>query len=119
MAAPAPPDQSGQAGAQLGLRAVRPRPGVERAETELRACGVTVPGAATSAAGLAALTPQQREIIELAAQGLSNREIARRLVLSPRTIASHLHRSFPKLGVAGRHQLHALVASPDRPARGS
>jgi hypothetical protein len=36
-----------------------------------------------SATGLGALTPQQREIIELAAQGLSNREIAQRLLLSP------------------------------------
>ena len=84
--------------------ALASRPWAHRAATELRACGIAVPGAVTSAAGLGALTPQQREIIELAAQGLTNREIAQRLHLSPRTVASHLHRSFPKLGIAGRFQ---------------
>ena len=52
----------------------------------------------------------EADIIRLAAEGLSNREIAQRLYLSPRTVASHLHRSFPKLGVAGRHQIHGLLA---------
>ena len=66
-----------------------------------------------SAAGLGALTPQQREIIELAAQGLTNREIAQRMHLSPRTVQSHLHRSFPKLGIAGRLQLNAVIPSAD------
>jgi DNA-binding CsgD family transcriptional regulator len=39
------------------------------------------------------------QIAELAAQGLSNREIGERLFLSPRTIGSHLYRIFPKLGI--------------------
>ena len=77
------------------FRTLKSRPWAGRAGSELRACGIAVPGAEASAAGLGALTPQQRQIIELAAQGLSNREIAQRLILSPRTIASHLHRSFP------------------------
>ena len=94
--------------------AVGARPWADQAAAELRACGISVHGAVTSASGLSALTPQQREIIELAAQGLSNREIAQRLVLSPRTVASHLHRSFPKLGVSGRRQLHALVAAANK-----
>jgi DNA-binding CsgD family transcriptional regulator len=98
------------------FRALESRPWADRAATELRACGIAVPGAVTGAAGLGALTPQQRRIIELAAQGLSNREIAQRLILSPRTIASHLHRSFPVLGVAGRRQLHALVSTAGLPA---
>lgn len=36
--------------------------------------------------------------------------------LSPRTVASHLYRSFPKLGVAGRNQLHGLIPAADRAA---
>jgi DNA-binding CsgD family transcriptional regulator len=83
-------------------------PWTRRAEAELRACGVT---AATAPAGgaLAGLTAQQREIVILASRGLTNGEIAGRLFLSPRTVASHLYRSYPKLGIAGRHQLRDLL----------
>jgi len=72
--------------------------------------------AATPAApgALAGLTAQQREIILLASRGLTNAEIADRLFLSPRTVASHLYRSYPKLGIAGRHQLHDLIAQAGR-----
>ncbi len=97
--------------------ALASRPWAHRAATELRACGIAVPGAVASAAGLDALTPQQREIIELAAQGLTNREIAQRMHLSPRTVASHLHRSFPKLGIAGRLQLNAVITPADPPGQ--
>jgi DNA-binding CsgD family transcriptional regulator len=74
-----------------------------------------VPGALAGEAGLRELTPQQRQIIRLAAEGLSNREIGQRLFLSPRTVASHLYRSFPKLGVAGRNQLHGLLVRSEVP----
>ena len=97
------------------FRALESRPWAHRAATELRACGIAVPGAVASAAGLGALTPQQREIVELAAQGLTNREIGLRLHLSPRTVASHLHRSFPKLGIAGRLQLNAVITPAESP----
>lgn len=76
------------------------------AGTELRALGVR---GATDAGGLADLTPQQQEIVRLAARGLSNPEIAERLVLSPRTVASHLYRAFPRLGITGRGQLRDVV----------
>jgi len=81
-----------------------------RAETELRACGISIPDAPSAPDALADLTPQQREIIRLASDGLTNREIADRLFLSPRTVGSHLYRSYPKLGVAGRHQLRMVIA---------
>ena len=84
-------------------------PWTRRTEAELRACGVTAQAAATVPGALAELTPQQREIVILASQGLTNGEIADRLFLSPRTVASHLYRSYPKLGIAGRHQLRDLV----------
>jgi DNA-binding CsgD family transcriptional regulator len=95
------------------FRALRAQPWERRVEAELRACGIAVTGSPAGAAGLRELTPQQRHIIKLAAEGLSNREIAQRLFLSPRTVASHLYRSFPKLGIAGRHQLHGLLAQAD------
>jgi DNA-binding CsgD family transcriptional regulator len=95
------------------FRALRVTAWEHRAEAELRACGVTVPGTLTDSRRLRELTPQQQRILGLAAQGLSNREIAQRLFLSPKTVASHLYNSFPVLGVAGRHQLRLLFAQPE------
>ncbi|WP_158893339.1 helix-turn-helix transcriptional regulator [Amycolatopsis anabasis] len=83
------------------------RPWITRTQGELRAAGIDAEPAAPDA--LTALTPQQQQIIRLAARGLSNREIGERLFLSPRTVASHLYRSFPKLGVTARSQLHTLI----------
>jgi DNA-binding NarL/FixJ family response regulator len=75
----------------------------ERARRELRASGEAPrrrdPGA------WAQLTPQELQIAQLAAEGLSNREIGERLYLSHRTVGSHLYRLFPKLGVTSRGQL--------------
>ncbi len=45
---------------------------------------------------------------ELAASGLSNREIGQRLSLSPRTVGYHLYNLFPKLGISARSQLRDL-----------
>ncbi|GAA3467380.1 helix-turn-helix transcriptional regulator [Nonomuraea roseola] len=64
------------------------------------------------AAGLASLTPQQREIAMLAAQGLTNKQIGQRLFLSPRTVANHLYQLFPKLGVASRAALRDALSTP-------
>ena len=70
---------------------------------------LTAPGA------LDGLTAQQLEIVILAGQGLTNVEIADRLFLSPKTVASHLYRSYPKLGIAGRHQLRDLIGQESTP----
>ncbi|GAA1941489.1 helix-turn-helix transcriptional regulator [Agromyces allii] len=51
------------------------------------------------------LTPREREIASLAAQGLSSNEIAQRLFLSPRTVNNHLQATYSKLGIRGRHEL--------------
>jgi DNA-binding CsgD family transcriptional regulator len=51
------------------------------------------------------LTRREREVTDLAARGLSDRDIAVRLHLSERTVQSHLYRSYRKLGVAGRDEL--------------
>jgi len=79
----------------------------DRATAELRAAGVAV--AERTPDALAQLTPQQRRIVRLAAQGRTNREIAERLFLSPRTVGFHLYRVFPLLGVTSRAQLRDLV----------
>jgi DNA-binding NarL/FixJ family response regulator len=47
------------------------------------------------------------------AEGMSNREIGGRLYLSHRTVASHLYRMFPKLGVSSRSQLARVASSAD------
>jgi len=82
----------------------------ERGQAELRACGVAVTRPPGEPDVLEELTPQQRQIVRLASDGLTDREIADRLFLSPRTVSSHLYRSYPKLGVASRHQLRDVIA---------
>ncbi|MEV7123462.1 ATP-binding protein [Kitasatospora griseola] len=76
----------------------------DRAAAELRAAGAEVP-AADAGAAQEPLTPQERRIAELAAQGLTNRDIAARLYLSPRTVGYHLRKVFAKLGIRARAQL--------------
>jgi DNA-binding NarL/FixJ family response regulator len=57
------------------------------------------------------LSPQEVQVAGLAASGLSNREIGEKLYLSHRTVASHLHRIFPKLGITSRAELPAALAA--------
>jgi DNA-binding CsgD family transcriptional regulator len=77
---------------------------------------VAVAGAPGEPDALWELSPQQRQIVRLASDGLTNRQISDRLFLSPRTVSSHLYRSFPKLGVAGRYQLRDVIARAGPPA---
>ncbi|WP_409234405.1 AAA family ATPase [Streptomyces sp. PA5.6] len=96
------------------FRRLGAHPWAERARTEARAAGLGAPHTAAdvpASDALAELTPQQRQIVRLAARGLTNREIGERLFLSPRTVGSHLYRSFPKLGITARAQLRDLVES--------
>ncbi len=97
------------------FRRLRARSWTQRTEAELRACGVAVADAPGERDALWELTPQQRQIVRLASDGLTNREIADRLFLSPRTVSSHLYRSFPKLGVASRNQLRDVITRASTP----
>ncbi len=97
------------------FRRLGARSWAQRAQAELRACGVAVTGAPGEPDALAELTPQQRQIVRLASDGLTDREIGDRLFLSPRTVSSHLYRSYPKLGVASRHQLRDVIALTSTP----
>ncbi|WP_344422945.1 ATP-binding protein [Pseudonocardia ailaonensis] len=83
--------------------AVGAHPWADRADRELRATGER--GWRPARNPREQLSPQETQIAELAAQGLSNREIGQRLFLSHRTVGSHLYRIFPKLGVTSRTQL--------------
>ena len=79
----------------------------EAARNELRASGE-----ASSRRTLDArdrLTPQELQIAQMAATGLSNREIGQKLYLSHRTVESHLYRIFPKLEISSRSQLGAAL----------
>jgi DNA-binding CsgD family transcriptional regulator len=78
-----------------------------RARQELRASGIT--RRSRSRGAWDQLSPQELQIAQMAAEGLSNRDIGQELYLSPRTVGSHLYRIFPKLGVSKRNQLHLAL----------
>ncbi|MBG0831521.1 AAA family ATPase [Planomonospora sp. ID67723] len=79
-----------------------------RAAAELRATGASLPDRTRFGGPLAALTAQELQVVRLAVTGASNREIGAQLFLSPRTVASHLYKAFPKLGVSSRAELARL-----------
>lgn len=81
---------------------------VDRARAELRASGVRVRRAALSGPG--SLTPSERRTAELAAEGLSNREIAQQLFVTVKTVEVHLSNAYRKLDIRGRPQLAAALA---------
>ena len=83
-------------------------PWAARAGSELRATGQ--PGAPDQHPAPVTLTPQQRQIATLAAAGLTNKQIGERLYLSHRTVATHLHQIFPKLGVTSRAALRDALS---------
>jgi DNA-binding CsgD family transcriptional regulator len=84
-----------------------------RASGELRATGIrrTTRTRQTTAGDL---TPQELEVASLAASGLTSKEIAQRLHMSPRTVEAHLYKAFPKLGVTSRAALRDALAERDR-----
>lgn len=92
----------------------------QHADGELRATGER--GWRPAANPREVLSPQEIQIAELAAKGLSNREIGEQLFLSHRTVSSHLYRIFPKLDITGRGQLAGALSpgseqlSPPGPA---
>ncbi|WP_439030653.1 LuxR C-terminal-related transcriptional regulator [Gordonia terrae] len=65
------------------------------------------------------LTARQREVIALAGQGMTNREIADRLTTSVRTVEGHLFRASRSTGVSGRDALIGLLLHPDERAESS
>ncbi|NRN65115.1 Helix-turn-helix transcriptional regulator [Kibdelosporangium sp. 4NS15] len=79
-----------------------------RATSELAALGERPTLEPVADDPLKNLTPQEVQVVRLAAAGLSNKEIGAQLFLSPRTIGHHLYRAYPKLGVTRRIELAQL-----------
>ncbi|MCS5714180.1 AAA family ATPase [Herbiconiux sp. CPCC 205716] len=87
------------------------RPLAERAAAELRAAG-GVDSARSNPVSAdidRLLTGQEIQVVRLAADGLTNKEIADQIYLSHRTVGAHLHRAFGKLGISRRSQLSGLL----------
>ncbi|WP_237282297.1 helix-turn-helix transcriptional regulator [Streptomyces rubrolavendulae] len=85
-----------------------------RTQSELRAAGESALDEDADALGR--LTPQQQRVATLVASGATNREVATRLSLSPRTVDHHLRNVFSRLGVRSRVEL-ALLMNGDRTER--
>ncbi|MFF4177920.1 AAA family ATPase [Streptomyces sp. NPDC001750] len=99
--------------AQRAFDRLDAEPWSRRARTELGATGISAPDQPPVGV-LSSLTPQESQIVRMAARGLSNKEIAARLFLSPRTVGHHLYKAYPKLNVSSRTQLPAVVPADDR-----
>jgi DNA-binding CsgD family transcriptional regulator len=87
-------------------------PLARRAETELRATGARPRRIMLT--GLEALTASERRIAELAADGLTNAQIAQTLFVTARTVEGHLTHVFLKLDVKARTELPTALAAPTR-----
>jgi len=83
------------------------QPWVQRAEQELRASGETARKRDVSTS--VTLTAQERQVAGFVAEGLSNRDVAAKLFLSPRTIDFHLRNVFAKTGITSRSELARIT----------
>ena len=92
------------------FRAAGASPWTAMASNELRASGHRVARSPDD------LTARQLAVAGLAAAGFTNQQIADRLVLSTRTVGTHLYRTFPKLGITSRHQLPSALSARVRDA---
>jgi DNA-binding NarL/FixJ family response regulator len=93
------------------FRRLGAKPWVTRTAAELRASGQSAPSAVRP--GPVALTAQELQIARLAATGLTNKQIAERLLLSHRTIGTHLYQIYPKLGITSRAALRDALSQLD------
>lgn len=94
--------------ARATLTRLDARPDLERCERELAACGLRP--ARRQARDTARLTPQELAVARLVAAGLSNRQAARELVVSVKTVEYHLGNVYAKLQVTSRGQLSKRLA---------
>lgn len=89
------------------LVALSAGPAIAHCDQELQACGLAP--AARSERDAGRLTPQETAVAKLVISGLTNREVAARLMLSTKTIEFHLSNVYLKLGLRSRSELRALA----------
>lgn len=89
----------------------------DHAASELRAAGET--DTRPDKSGLALLTPQELNVALAVSEGITDREAAARLFLSPRTIDYHLRKVFQKLGISSRSELIRLVLAENTDEHGT
>jgi DNA-binding CsgD family transcriptional regulator len=93
------------------------QPLATRAHEELLAAGARP--RRTALRGIDALTPSERRVCELAAQGLSNRQIAQTLFVTVKTVEGHLTAAYGKLGITRKHEIAAAMGAAPVPAAGA
>jgi len=107
--------QAGEAAQALQDEVRAGRLDAEAVDAVLAAAGQ---GAMRRVSGPAGLTPRETQVLELVARGLSNRQIARRLDITPKTAGNHIERIYAKAGVSTRAAAtlfamqHGLLSSP-------
>jgi DNA-binding CsgD family transcriptional regulator len=92
---------------ECGARAL-----AEEARQELLVTGVRVPR--DDASGVDGLTPSETRITQMAAESMSNPEIAQALFVTVKTVEMHLGNAYRKLGVRSRRELPRALATPSR-----
>jgi DNA-binding CsgD family transcriptional regulator len=97
--------------ATAAFEAVGASPWANRARSELRATGETARRRDPST--IDQLTPQELQIARYVSEGATNREVAAKLFLSPKTVEYHLHKVFTKLGIGSRAELGRLLPDPE------
>ncbi|MBO3737625.1 helix-turn-helix transcriptional regulator [Actinoplanes flavus] len=98
--------------ARDGFDSIGAHPLADRARTELRAAGERSDSPVTDVWD--SLSPQEIQIASMVARGMTNRDIAKSLFISHRTVGSHLYRMFPKLGITSRGELQRMAAEHER-----
>src|SRR5262249_10391068 len=123
-----PAAEAGLAGAMASAGTLGAKPLAKHVTLRLRELGLRVPRGPREAtrANPAGLTARQLEVLALVVEGLSNTEIADRLVVSPRTAEHHVTAVLAKLGASSRHEaarraaeLQLMPRSEPQPPRGA